>query len=102
MDRHAAAPDPPQQNGITGDSGLQPTFSTKSAETGRSAEEERRSQADPFRTFGSRAKLALDANKTPEGQPINHLYGGRGVYFDDPNGHLMELITRPYGPTPQG
>jgi catechol 2,3-dioxygenase-like lactoylglutathione lyase family enzyme len=33
---------------------------------------------------------------------INHLYGGRGVYFDDPNGHLLELITRPYGPTPEG
>ena len=31
---------------------------------------------------------------------INHLYGGRGVYFDDPNGHLLELITRPYGPVP--
>ena len=33
---------------------------------------------------------------------INHRYGGRGVYFDDPNGHLMELITRPYGPIPEG
>jgi catechol 2,3-dioxygenase-like lactoylglutathione lyase family enzyme len=33
---------------------------------------------------------------------INHLYGGRGVYFDDPNGHLLELITRPYGPVPLG
>jgi catechol 2,3-dioxygenase-like lactoylglutathione lyase family enzyme len=33
---------------------------------------------------------------------INHLYGGRGVYFDDLNGHLLELITRPYGPTPEG
>ena len=33
---------------------------------------------------------------------INHLYGGRGVYFDDPNGHVLELITRPYGPTPEG
>jgi catechol 2,3-dioxygenase-like lactoylglutathione lyase family enzyme len=31
---------------------------------------------------------------------INHHYGGRGVYFRDPNGHLFELITRPYGPTP--
>ena len=28
---------------------------------------------------------------------INHLYGGRGLYFDDPSGHLFELITRPYG-----
>jgi catechol 2,3-dioxygenase-like lactoylglutathione lyase family enzyme len=27
---------------------------------------------------------------------INHLYGGRGVYFHDPNGHLLELITAPY------
>ncbi len=32
---------------------------------------------------------------------INHLYGGRGLYFDDPNGHLLELITRPYGETPE-
>ena len=32
---------------------------------------------------------------------INHLYGGRGVYFDDPSGHLFELITRPYGETPE-
>ena len=23
--------------------------------------------------------------------------GGRGVYFDDPNGHLLEILTRPYG-----
>jgi catechol 2,3-dioxygenase-like lactoylglutathione lyase family enzyme len=22
---------------------------------------------------------------------------GRGVYFEDPNGHLLEIITRPYG-----
>jgi hypothetical protein len=28
---------------------------------------------------------------------INAWDGGRGVYFDDPNGHLLEIITRPYG-----
>lgn len=28
---------------------------------------------------------------------INHHDGGRGLYFEDPNGHLMEIITRPYG-----
>jgi catechol 2,3-dioxygenase-like lactoylglutathione lyase family enzyme len=28
---------------------------------------------------------------------INHHDGGRGVYFQDPNGHLLEIITRPYG-----
>jgi catechol 2,3-dioxygenase-like lactoylglutathione lyase family enzyme len=28
---------------------------------------------------------------------INHNHGGRGVYFLDPAGHSMEMITRPYG-----
>ena len=28
---------------------------------------------------------------------INHHFGGRGVYFEDPSGHLLEIITRPYG-----
>lgn len=28
---------------------------------------------------------------------INHNDGGRGVYWDDPNGHSLEIITRPYG-----
>jgi len=28
---------------------------------------------------------------------INRNDGGRGVYFDDPDGHLLEVITRPYG-----
>jgi len=28
---------------------------------------------------------------------INRHWGGRGVYFEDPDGHLLELITRPYG-----
>jgi catechol 2,3-dioxygenase-like lactoylglutathione lyase family enzyme len=28
---------------------------------------------------------------------INHHDGGRGVYFSDPDGHLLEAITRPYG-----
>jgi catechol 2,3-dioxygenase-like lactoylglutathione lyase family enzyme len=38
--------------------------------------------ADPYR------------NKRNE---INTWDGGRGLYFDDPNGHLLEIITRPYG-----
>ena len=29
--------------------------------------------------------------------PINHHDGGRGVYWNDPNGHYLEIITRPYG-----
>jgi hypothetical protein len=28
---------------------------------------------------------------------INHNDGGRGMYFDDPDGHRLEIITRPYG-----
>ena len=28
---------------------------------------------------------------------INHHDGGRGLYFDDPDGHNLEIITRPYG-----
>jgi len=27
---------------------------------------------------------------------INHRHGGRGLYFLDPVGHGMEIITRPY------
>ncbi|WP_375058271.1 VOC family protein [Zobellella sp. DQSA1] len=27
---------------------------------------------------------------------IYRLHGGRGVYFDDPDGHLLEVMTRPY------
>jgi hypothetical protein len=27
---------------------------------------------------------------------INRNHGGRGVYFPDPSGHAMEIITRPY------
>ncbi|MBW5486384.1 VOC family protein [Streptomyces bambusae] len=35
---------------------------------------------------------------------INHHDGGRGLYFLDPAGHGMEIITRPYGSgeTPAG
>ena len=28
---------------------------------------------------------------------INHNDGGLGVYFEDPERHLLEIITRPYG-----
>jgi catechol 2,3-dioxygenase-like lactoylglutathione lyase family enzyme len=32
-----------------------------------------------------------------ESNEINRADGGRGVYFRDPDGHLLEIITRPYG-----
>jgi catechol 2,3-dioxygenase-like lactoylglutathione lyase family enzyme len=37
-----------------------------------------------------------DPGRTQPGV-INHRDGGRGVYFEDPNGHLLEILTRPYG-----
>jgi len=37
-----------------------------------------------------------DPGRTRPGE-INHNDGGRGVYFADPDGHVMEIITRPYG-----
>jgi hypothetical protein len=37
-----------------------------------------------------------DPGQTQRGA-INHRDGGRGVYFEDPDGHLLEILTRPYG-----
>ena len=37
-----------------------------------------------------------DPGQTRAGE-INRNDGGRGVYFADPDGHLLEVITRPYG-----
>jgi catechol 2,3-dioxygenase-like lactoylglutathione lyase family enzyme len=37
-----------------------------------------------------------DPGQTQHGV-INHRDGGRGLYFEDPDGHLLEIITRPYG-----
>ena len=33
----------------------------------------------------------------PRPGEINTRDGGRGVYFEDPDGHLLEILTRPYG-----
>lgn len=37
-----------------------------------------------------------DPQKTLPGR-INTNHGGRGVYFRDPTGHGLEILTRPYG-----
>ena len=37
-----------------------------------------------------------DPNKDRPGE-INHNDGGRGLYWHDPNGHFLEIITVPYG-----
>ncbi|MEU0676249.1 VOC family protein [Streptomyces sp. NPDC006172] len=36
-----------------------------------------------------------DPNHT-EPHRVNDLFGGRGAYFPDPDGHNMEIMTRPY------
>jgi len=41
-------------------------------------------------------KIYAGPHKEGPGE-INRHDGGRGVYFEDPNGHLLELITTPYG-----
>ena len=47
------------------------------------------------RVKGRGLKYWADPGQKQEGQ-INRHYGGRGVYFEDPSGHLLEIITRPY------
>ena len=49
---------------------------------GRIRERGRQFWADPFRRQPGR---------------INTNDGGRGLYWADPNGHNLEIITRPYG-----
>ena len=44
-------------------------------------------------------KYWADPGQRQEGRTNAH-FGGRGVYFEDPSGHLLEIITRPYGDWP--
>jgi catechol 2,3-dioxygenase-like lactoylglutathione lyase family enzyme len=37
-----------------------------------------------------------DPGRTQPGR-VNRRDGGRGLYFLDPAGHILEIITRPYG-----
>ena len=50
--------------------------------------------------FGRIVERSIDHYADPAGRrrgEINHNDGGRGVYFPDPNGHWLEIITRPSG-----
>lgn len=54
---------------------------------GRLREQDRQFWADPFR------------HRPGE---INHEDGGRGLYWEGPDGHWLEIITRPYGSGSEG
>jgi len=50
--------------------------------------------------FGRIEDRGLDHWADPARQrpgQINRNDGGRGVYFEGPDGHLLEVLTRPYG-----
>lgn len=58
------------------------------------------SEAEFDEIFGRIKERKLSYWADPQGkQPgqINRHDGGRGVYFQDPAGHYLEIITRPYG-----
>ena len=48
------------------------------------------------RISGRALEFWADPGLQRRGQ-VNPADGGRGVYFKDPDGHLLEIITRPYG-----
>lgn len=58
------------------------------------------SETDFDAVFGRIRERGLDywadPGRTRKGE-INHNDGGRGVYWHDPSGHLLEIVTRPYG-----
>src|SRR6266508_2957811 len=58
------------------------------------------SEAEFDELFGRIQKKALaywaDPGRSRKGE-INRHDGGRGVYFEGPSGHFLEVITRPYG-----
>ena len=58
------------------------------------------SDADFDAVFARIKDRGLDYWADPRGSrpgEINHNRGGRGVYFRDPDGHSLEVLTRPYG-----
>jgi catechol 2,3-dioxygenase-like lactoylglutathione lyase family enzyme len=57
------------------------------------------SEAEFDEIFGRIVEAGLSYGSgpfSPEDMQINRWNGGRGVYFRDPSGHLLELLTRDY------
>jgi catechol 2,3-dioxygenase-like lactoylglutathione lyase family enzyme len=58
------------------------------------------SEAEFDEIFGRIRKRRIAYWADPEQRQrdeINRWGGGRGLYFEDPDGHLLEILTRPYG-----
>jgi catechol 2,3-dioxygenase-like lactoylglutathione lyase family enzyme len=58
------------------------------------------SEAEFDEVFGRIKERKLPHWADPYQQQLNKINrhdGGRGVYFEDPSGNLLEIITRPYG-----
>ncbi|UQA59814.1 VOC family protein [Polyangium aurulentum] len=58
------------------------------------------SEAEFDQIFGRIRERQIEHWADPQRQhpgEINRHDGGRGVYFLDPDGHFLEIITRPYG-----
>ena len=54
---------------------------------------------EEFDTILDRVKgegLAYGSGPMQDDMQINHLHTGRGFYFNDPNGHRLEVITHTY------
>ncbi|MEV7415513.1 VOC family protein [Streptomyces sp. NPDC089919] len=61
------------------------------------------SEAEFDAAFAQIQKRGIAYFADPHGRlpgEINHNDGGRGVYFPDPSGHGMEILTVPYGGFP--
>lgn len=53
--------------------------------------------------FGRIQERGLQYSADPGGTEVGRINthdGGRGVYWDDPSGNRLEIITRPYGAWP--
>jgi catechol 2,3-dioxygenase-like lactoylglutathione lyase family enzyme len=57
-------------------------------------------ESDFDEIFARIVERGLDYWADPAGRrrgEINRRDGGRGLYFEDPDGHFLEILTRPYG-----
>lgn len=62
-------------------------------------------EVDFDQIYGRIVQRGIEHYPDPDGvrtNAINHRDGGRGVYWRDPSGHFLEMLTVPYGGWPPG